>query len=77
MWKKAAKEPLHGCGLYLKPALAMKRALLVYPESRREARINNGADRTFALNVYPEPARLKVKATPDVSPVHATHPNAV
>ncbi len=37
--KKAAEEPLHGCGLYLKPALVMKRALLVYPESRREARI--------------------------------------
>jgi hypothetical protein len=55
----------------------MNRALLVYPESRREARINNGAGRTFALNVYPEPARLKVKAMPDVSPVHATHPNAV
>jgi hypothetical protein len=21
MWKKAAKEPLHGCGLYFKPAI--------------------------------------------------------
>jgi hypothetical protein len=77
MWKKAAKEPLHGCGFYLKPALAMKRALLVYPESRREGSINNDAGRTFALNVYPVPARMKVKAMPDVSPVHATHPNAV
>jgi hypothetical protein len=55
----------------------MKRALPVYPESRREARINNGAGRTLALNVYPVPARMKVKAMPDVSPVHATHPNAV
>jgi hypothetical protein len=65
--KEAAKEPLHRVRASLEARAKDERTLLVYPESRREARVHCEA----------RSPQNKFKAMPDDSPAYATHPNAV